>query len=369
MMNMSNDPTQSTVLAKEPRGEAVIGADAVHPPRLSGVEASRGVAASLVVFYHAARHLDKGGSESFLNAIFQFGHAGVDFFFVISGFVIFFVHLSDAGDPSRLGRYANRRFTRLIPIYWFALAVRIAFAAVGRHGAPSWIDIAWSGMLVPSDTDMVLGVAWTLRYEVVFYALFALLIAHRRAGLTFMGVWLLASALTLVAIKRPDWLASQFASAWCLEFGFGMFAAYAVRRRVVSAPGLLLSIGVTLFASAALLEDIGSLDGYAESARLAYGIPSALILAGVAERDRRGSARVPAFALTVGGASYSIYLFHPLIIGVVWQAMLFVGADRWAPPLALFVCLVAMAIGGGVAVSRWVEYPIIQFLRRSTGGI
>ena len=66
-------------------------------------------------------------------AAFQFGHAGVDLFFVISGFVILFVHWEDIGRPQRISRYAGRRLTRILPIYWVALALTIASRAASLH--------------------------------------------------------------------------------------------------------------------------------------------------------------------------------------------------------------------------------------------
>src|SRR3984885_1419086 len=84
--------------------------------RLEGVEAGRGVAALLVVLYHAALHVegDVPGS-AVLWGLPHFGHAGVDFFFVLSGFIISFVHRKDVGRPDRLGHYLERRFTRVFP--------------------------------------------------------------------------------------------------------------------------------------------------------------------------------------------------------------------------------------------------------------
>src|SRR5579872_2146684 len=105
--------------------------------RLTSIEAGRGIAASLVVLYHAARHIDENYGLPWLRALFQFGHAGVDFFFVISGFIILFVHYDDLGQPGRLGRYVERRFTRLMPTYWVALALTLAMVLAGTHAAPS----------------------------------------------------------------------------------------------------------------------------------------------------------------------------------------------------------------------------------------
>jgi len=58
----------------------------------------------------------------------QFGHAGVDFFFVLSGFIIFFVHGKDIGKPSRLPHYVWRRFIRIYPVYWAVTLISIVLA-------------------------------------------------------------------------------------------------------------------------------------------------------------------------------------------------------------------------------------------------
>src|SRR5580692_2096905 len=98
--------------------------------RLLGIQLARGAAAVLVVLYHAGRglalpqylgHVPLGG-------LFNFGHAGIDFFFVLSGFIIFTVHHGDIGRPSALPRYVWRRLARIYPIYWVVTAIVIALA-------------------------------------------------------------------------------------------------------------------------------------------------------------------------------------------------------------------------------------------------
>ena len=66
-----------------------------------------------------------------LMSIFQFGHAGVDLFFVISGFIILFVHYDDIGRPERVGRYLGRRLSRIMPAYWVALTFTIVLSLGG----------------------------------------------------------------------------------------------------------------------------------------------------------------------------------------------------------------------------------------------
>jgi exopolysaccharide production protein ExoZ len=64
---------------------------------------ARGVAALMVVFYHTTRSLSLPQYLGYipLNNVFGFGHAGVDFFFVLSGFIITRTHTVDIGRPHR----------------------------------------------------------------------------------------------------------------------------------------------------------------------------------------------------------------------------------------------------------------------------
>jgi len=111
--------------------------------KLSGIEISRGLAASAVVLYHVARHLNQAYSMPTLASVFQFGHAGVDVFFVISGFIIVYVHYKDIGASDRLGHYVGRRITRVMPAYWIALAITVLIGVSGSRGEPSLADVAW----------------------------------------------------------------------------------------------------------------------------------------------------------------------------------------------------------------------------------
>ncbi len=333
------------------------------PARLSGIEASRGIAASFVVLYHVARHLDKGPGAPALRQILEFGHAGVDFFFVISGFIILFVHHRDIGTPAALGHYVWRRFTRLFPVYWAALALSMVLAEAGTHGAPPLTGLVWDASLLPSNHEMVLSVAWTLRFEVLFYCLFGLLILHRAAGIAGFSLWFLVSALAPLTGFTSVELPSQFFSAFNLEFLLGMAVAQAAVRWTIPHRFTIFASGLGLFALAAVLEDLGILPGDQDLARLFYGIPSALIVVSLAQGGDGIARRLPWVFTVVGSASYSIYLFHFMLIGPVWQAMLWLHLDRTLPVLIQFVMLSAMAIGGGVAVSIWVEYPLMARIR------
>jgi exopolysaccharide production protein ExoZ len=352
------------------------GEAASRPPRrLSGIEASRGVAASLVVLYHVARHLDKGPGAPVLRGLFQFGHAGVDFFFVISGFIILFVHYNDVDVPGRLPHYAGRRFTRLMPTWWVALALTIGLNLAGTHGVPSFWELGRSMSLYPSNLGVILGVGWTLQFEILFYALFAILILSRKAGTIVLTAWFCLTILGYFAsfYGVPDLNATglplQFWGAYNVEFFFGMAVAVLLRNRTVPHPRLILLAGLVLFGTSALLEDLHILNGYFDSARIAYGIPAALLVLGIAEADRQSPLNLPPLLRRIGAASYSIYLFQFIFIATVWQTMVFTGLDQRLPAIILFAALTLAAVGGGVLMSEWVEYPLMRLVRTHHGGL
>ena len=332
--------------------------------RLVWVETCRGIAATSVLLYHASRHFDLNCGMPRLRAAFQFGHSGVDLFFVISGFIILFVHFDDVGASDRIGRYIGRRLTRVLPLYWIEVVMTVAARVAGDHATAPAV-IAWAILPVPIFGDALLGVSWTLQYELVFYLVFAVLILNRAAGCVAMALWLAViaiGAVTAAQIKVPG----AYWGTFNLEFFAGMAVAYRLRNGRVVRYKTWLFIGVALFVATSIAEDVGSLDGYGTFARLVYGLPASLIILGCAEASRSGNVRAPAILTRLGTASYSLYLFHLLAIGVVWQLWVALGLDNALPPTIGFCLAVAGAVVAGLMISQSIEYPLMRLIRAVT---
>ena len=107
------------------------------------------------------------------------GFHGVEYFFVLSGFVIYSAHAQDIWCPDRLLNYLNRRFLRIFPPYWLALSLVLLFIPItGPPGSLDPAELARNVFLLPRaavDYPYVTP-AWTLHYELCFYAAFCLLI-------------------------------------------------------------------------------------------------------------------------------------------------------------------------------------------------
>ncbi|MET0249060.1 MAG: acyltransferase [Sphingobium sp.] len=334
-----------------------------RPHRLNGLQALRGVAAVAVLLYHAMRHLAKNDVPLPFASIFQPGHAGVDLFFVLSGFIILHVHRSDIGRPDRLARYGWQRFARLMPIYWIALGATILALLPGHPEVVTGGALLASASLLPTWEEPLLGVAWTLQHEAFFYIAFALLVASRRLGLALFALWFLwvagQSAGLLPAIPVP-----RLGSMANLEFLAGMIAALAVAGGKLRTHLLIALIGGSGFILAGVMEATGRMDGHGDLARIAYGLPSALLIAGLAAWESARPRAVPGALVAVGEASYSLYLFHLLGLGIAWQIWTRLGLDAKAAPVLCFVALATAAIALGLAVHRWVEAPLMARLRR-----
>jgi peptidoglycan/LPS O-acetylase OafA/YrhL len=337
--------------------------------RFEGLEAGRGVAALLVVLYHGALQVEGSVPESskVLWGLPHFGHAGVDFFFVLSGFIIAFVHGADIGQPERLAHYLQRRLTRIFPFYWLVLGFSLLdLAVLHRQQFPGIGEIVSNALLLPQATDQIVGVAWSLVFEVMFYAAFAVAICSRIAGLWLLTLWfgLIAVALALHEVSLPGALLSNASSPFCLEFMLGMGAAYVLSRHRLRRSGVVLLAALVAFGGAGMLEIRGELSGYGPLARIVYGGLSVLIVAALVERERSGWGPMPRIMTLLGRSSYAIYLVHYIAIGVGFKVISHWVVLKPSYSLLLWLVLCAAGILAGVAASSWFEQPAIRFARR-----
>ena len=114
---------------------------------IQSVQVMRGLAAISVVAFHTSLIMaqpEYGGLRSF-EWITSCGWFGVNFFFVLSGFIIFFAHAKDIGRPGRLTAYLWRRFSRVYPAYWVFLTLFI-FAALAGVGKINFV-VSWGDLL------------------------------------------------------------------------------------------------------------------------------------------------------------------------------------------------------------------------------
>lgn len=338
------------------------GRTAAAKQRLLGIQAGRGAAALLVVFYHASRMIDlpQYAGHVGLHGVFQFGHAGVDFFFVLSGFIIYYVHGTDIDRPQNLARYAWRRVTRIYPSYWLVTAFVVWLMAMKHNPELTIAHFAKSILLFPDSRPPFLEVAWTLIHEMLFYSVFAIAILNLRAGLVVALVVLGFVAMGAGHFQDPVFkLLAAFRN---LQFLFGIAAAYAVLNFMISRPLILFGAGAILFFAVGLAENAGAVEWDGTVGSLLFAAASGLVITGLAAAERDGAFHMGKVAELFGGSSYLLYLVHTIVVGLVFRALAHMGffaagIPDWAP-----ILLAALASVGVAAFLYRFEKPALSFL-------
>jgi len=295
--------------------------------------------------------------------IFDFGHSGVEFFFVLSGFIILYAHRGDIGDLSAMSRYLSRRFQRIYPIYWVALAglIPIYFLApsfgVGHETDP--VTVLSSIALVYINGDTVLAPAWTLYHEVLFYAAFAVLIWNRVAGIALFVAWALGIAVFQAVSPDAPAIARFLAAPLNLLFPVGILAALAYRSSIRLPAGTLAVTGAAMFLGCGAWEVIHGRSGIGT---LLYGLGSAFLIVGAARLEAAGRIRIPDALEFLGAASYSIYLTHFPALSLFAKAAVAIGLQS-APGWLSFLLIGSATLALGCAFHAFVERPLLRWVR------
>ncbi len=356
---------------------------ALKSAKLNGVEAARGLAALLVVLVHVSSMLaaPKYLGEMPLAGLFKFAHAGVDFFFVLSGFIIFFIHADELGNSAQIKSYWRKRFIRIFPVYWLVLAGYGLLLVVSP--TPTLIErnpqvVAAAIVLYPHSLGPIFGVAWSLSHEILFYLLFSTLFFSRKLGLIVLGLWAAMIGFNILTNTFTDHFWGGFVlRIFNAHFFLGMFVAYTLRRWPPVAPSLKQGpcygrifyagccvIGFLLFFGMGLYESWGpSMPGEWPPRHMAYAVGAAAMLYGLVALEQSGQLQVPALAVELGTASYSIYLLHTIIIMFLQQGLLFSRPYVQGHPTVIFLVFVLVAVYLSMLFSRWVEQPLLKYLR------
>jgi exopolysaccharide production protein ExoZ len=308
------------------------GAAGQTPPvkrTIDSLQAGRGLAALAVVVLHSAIAARDFGGHADRFPLASYGYLGVDFFFVLSGFIIFH---STVGRGRSARDYAAARFRRVFLPYWpVGLAMAAAYVAAPPDHSWAWLPTL---TLAPVEAAPALNVAWTLKHEILFYLLFGLFYYAELLPLGLVA-WLAAILL------GPDVLPFR---AINLEFFFGIAAAVLFRAR--RAHPALIGMAALPLAGWVLL-------GAGEPSRVLVGLAFALAIAPVAQLEERGRFVVPAPLVWLGAASYSLYLVHSPIVSVVARLL---RGHYWG----LFGAGVAASLLAGFGYHLLVERRVIR---------
>jgi peptidoglycan/LPS O-acetylase OafA/YrhL len=334
--------------------------------RLQSLQVGRAVAALLVVAYHASGSIFGDGrfwGIEPLGGLFGFGHAGVSFFFVLSGFIIAAAHSKDLGRPDRLANYVMRRFIRVYPAYWIVLVpIVMLYLVKPEMSKPELAGhdvIVNSFLLIGLNSHASLAVAWTLFHEILFYLLFGVAIAHRRTGITLLSAWFIL-CLTKALAAPFLWPSFYPLAPVNLLFAGGLLVFLAARRGQLPAPTAMAGLGAAGFLTTGLLEVFGGLPVAAQLPL--YCITCTAGLAGFVGLEQRLPIAVPSWAILLGDASYAIYLVHYPALSVLGRLWFRLVGRETVPVEIAFCVLLLFSTLIGIALHIAIEKPLVRNL-------
>lgn len=273
-----------------------------------------------------------GGGGSLVGASFPGGAAGVDLFFVISGFIM--VHITSQ-RPVGPGQFMLDRAARIAPPYWLITllmaAVLIVAPSVFRSASfdiatliTSLLFIPWPSTAVPG-TAPLLQIGWTLNYEMLFYAIFALamLIAREARIVIAAGAILALVSMQLFIPNDSNDFFQFYSSTIMIEFVFGMAIALVLQRYPVSPR----------------------------------------VVACIAALDLRGPIPLNRTLLLLGNASYAIYLTHLFPLGAVRKVWPMMPAMVQQSDVLLLLSAALLALAVGVGFYLYVERPLVSLAK------
>lgn len=334
------------------------------------VQYLRALAALLVVYYHATGQF--AGFERALPR--EFGAAGVDLFFVISGFIMVAI---TAARPMPPALFLLRRVLRIWPIY--ALYTTLTAAAIVavpflfrdsvftiEHYALSLLFIAHPEPLSPATVSPMLKVGWTLNFEMFFYVLFALCLwLGGRRKVALLGA-IMAVLVTVGQMAHFGTVPAFYSDPIILEFLFGAAIGAWFTMADAKLPPNIVAVGLIVLGTALCLSLPMEIHRAVRS-----GLGCAMILIGALSLERNrgvGDWRLPRL---IGDGSYTLYLTH--LSTVVALRQIWITFHLPETGLAVTLLFAAVCLTGATAIgvaAYWViERPIVAWGHRVASSI
>ena len=351
----------------------------VSTQRLHAMQVLRAYAAAMVVFVHAiSTYADKVDSSVFVVLPFGLGELGVKLFFCISGFIIYNSTMHMNHNFTSTVVFLKRRLIRVVPLYWLATTI-YAIKLLLQGVSLSLQNFLYSLFFIPYSSENglmrpILGVGWTLNYEMFFYCLFGvILLLQARWRIFFLTIIF----LLLIGLRNYDFITLDggflerclylLSDYYLFYFLLGIIVAVVKKRLASTAVNIGLTFRLSLFLSTALLllYILAALylhpqPGWTE---IIMAVVCCISLAVCAfEKQIIGyRGKLGKLAELAGNASYSTYLTHGFVLGPM--ARLIYIANLKFPPLLFAFLMVFVATFAGIVVYRFIEQPLLNKLR------
>ncbi|WP_105538772.1 acyltransferase family protein [Cronobacter turicensis] len=319
------------------------------------LQALRFLAAFMVVMHHSVRSFYKSDLGQLDHLVREVFSMGVDIFFVISGFVIYF---SFERNPRGVKRFVLDRICRIVPVYWLCIFTYLFFVLYYPKFTPytgfSYDNLISSLFFIPAVNPgggifPILTVGWTLNFEMLFYAIFAVSIFLKGRDVAPLIIFMVLCVNSMAKMHYLPWF---YSNAIIYEFCLGVLIGYIhlhtdmFKTHNWHWPALIASVSFIFMMTTSEPNRI-----------IAYGIPAAIIIGSLIALERH--IKTPDWLVTLGDSSYSLYLVHRIVITALTIPFFFNGYSHMKG--ALVACILSVIVS--VIMFKAFERPVTRMLK------
>ncbi|AQS64695.1 hypothetical protein AGRHK599_LOCUS3459 [Rhizobium rhizogenes] len=338
----------------------------------------RAFAAIMVFFYHSEIYWKDILPSTWF---FGLGLAGVDIFFVLSGFIM---AATTASRDITASSFLSHRIFRVVPLYWiitlfFTFLFLSGFNPVGvTELTPEYFlkSLFFIPFLRSGAAEPIVTVGWTLNYEIFFYLIFSICLLIPRIQLRHPAVAIL---ILITLLPRffgfQNFYATYYGNPIILEFGFGIACYHCLAwmektcepNRILPFAAAFLALSlVFLLAPAFTFSGTGASSYFSAFVRpFTWGLASFFIVLSAVSLERAGHIWRRFGFIEIGNASYSIYLIHGLMLHGASKVAKILSSDPLTFALVTTIGALVLSIAAGLIMFRYVEAPLNKSLRGS----
>lgn len=341
--------------------------------KLNSIQSLRGLAAMLVVMFHF--RTDLAQTFPIADRIFGCGSIGVDLFFMISGFIVYYVIKDENKGFDSSCEFMIKRLCRILPPYI------IATLFVAGKSWEAWQVTLNSFLFLPKDTSQIapyfgyakLNVGWTLNYEFMFYSLSALALIFKKSKFYILTALIIifvatpsvingpSDALVKTNYGLPGYLA-LLTNGMMLEFIAGILAGYITLNKNCIGPKVAWQISLIISVAYFMYVVFGFGSGLGNG-QYGFATASFFLLLVTTGYESRFGINPPLFLTAVGTISFSVYLMHKRGMSIASKIIYRIYDGEYAGLVATVIALVLTVIFSMIFY-EYIEVKLCNLIRR-----
>lgn len=327
--------------------------------RLSYVQISRAIAILFVLLGHVNILFYTKYKYDWFNMGEWERTGGVDFFFIVTGFMIYYLYHKHAGVPGKTKEFILKRVIRIYPVYWLftLILISLTFLFPSKFEGYSWELIIKSMIILPPIP--ILDSAWSLCHVMFFYLLFSSFLFRPKIFKPIIFLWIVATVL--IELKIVPYPENSFIFSFSsLEILFGCLVAHLTINYDFKHSTLFISIGLLGYLAVWINNIYNFMHLHGPTF---FSVFSMILMLGISEKDKKDR-KVPKLLSFLGDASYSIYIAHASLLHLFLYLLVkihLVSLFGYFYSMSIVIILTVITC---CFVYKIIEKPMSRYLRR-----